>query len=676
MKRETVARWSLMIVTATSTLIATGCFGYVLLRNHVSPIDLVQLLLFVCLFALVSFSFWSVLAGLLTYPRPTTPVRVARDREPAADVTQAKADTPGRVALLIPIYQEDPARVFAGVEATLHELCDAGLGERFDVFVLSDTRDADLWITEERCWQEVVERNANRGPGVYYRRRKRNTSRKSGNVQEFITRYGGAYELMVIYDADSLMSGQTLAHLVRRMDAEPDLGILQVPPRPVNRNSLFARLQQYAAAVYGPVFANGLRLWTENDGNYWGHNAIIRIRAFAAHCGLPILPGKPPLGGEILSHDFVEAALMRKAGYKVRLAEDLNGSYEECPTTLIDFAKRDQRWCQGNLQHAALVARQGLHPISRAHLVMGILSFVSSPLWALFILFGITGVLFDLFVYEITPELYLHWGWTAGVFGVTMLMLVLPKVIGTVHASGRTIERFNEISLYASTALEVCVSVIVAPIFMAFHTRFVLATLAGWSVEWGAQQRTESGTAFRDAVHAHGWQTIAGVLLAISSYALAPGLFWWLTPVSFGLIFSIPLSILISSQRLGRFAYRLGLLMIPEEIEQPRVIQRLHQAEPHYRQLVEQFSDTDPLTHLLHDPELLSVHLRILAVNPDYHGERDTEHKRECGLAFHGGSAYLKPSDRERLMQSPASLLYLHEQFKTGPSAGTPPHVG
>lgn len=660
MSRESIARIALLSLTGLTTIVGASVFGMVLFSNSVSIMDVAQLMIFICLFALVAFSFWSVLAGLLLYSRPTTALYAGTPKVPKDVVGH---DAPGRVAICVPIYQEDPARVFAGVEATVGELVDSGMSQRCDIFVLSDTRDTNIWILEERCWQEVVNRSRNSGVNVFYRRRKFNKARKSGNIEDFVKRFGGGYETMVVYDADSLMAGRTLRELIFRMDAESDLGILQAPPRPVNRMSLFARLQQYAAAVYGPVFANGLRLWTENDGNYWGHNAAIRIKPFADHCGLPVLPGGPPLGGEILSHDFVEAALMRKAGYKVRLAEDLDGSYEECPTTLIDFAMRDQRWCQGNLQHSALVAREGLHPVSRAHMMMGILSFVSAPLWALFILCGIAGVIYDLFALEQTPDIFTHWGWSASVFTTTMFMLLFPKLIGTIHASGRPDEKYNGFSLFFSTIIEIVISIIVAPIFMAFHSRFVCTILAGKSVGWGPQQRTESGTSFRDAVNAHGVQTVAGIVLALIGFWLTPGLFLWLSPVYLGLIFSIPISMLISSQQLGHVTRRLGLLVIPEENDIPGVIRRLHDCEPHYQALVESLHDTDPLTHLLKDESLLELHLRVLEANPEYHRQEDPQLERECGLAYHGGSTYLQPEDREKLMQSPSSLKHLNHKI-------------
>lgn len=665
MRRVTVIRIVLLSLTLVSTALATITFATVLFHNSVNALDLIQLILFAGLFALVAFSFWSVLAGLWFAPK-------RREASPSKQVGQAaecaeNADAPGRVAILVPVYQEDPARVFAGVEATVRELHDSAAFGRYDLFVLSDTRCAETWIAEELCWQAVVRRTDGSGVGVYYRRRKENKARKSGNVEDFVTRFGGAYEHMIVYDADSLMAGQTIHELIDRMDADPKLGILQVPPRPVNRTSLFARLQQYAAAIYGPIFGTGLRIWTDDDGNYWGHNAAIRVKPFADHCGLPVLPGRAPLGGEILSHDFVEAALMRRAGFKVRLADDLDGSYEEPPTTLIDFAKRDQRWCQGNLQHSGLIARKGLHPVSRAHLVMGILSFCAAPLWAVFLLFGLLGFILDTYLRDQSPDLLAMPIRTLAVFSVTMLMLIVPKLIGTFRADLDEPGRHGgPFALFVSTLIEIAASIVIAPIFMAFHTRFVLTTLAGRSVQWNAQQRTEVGTGLHDAVHAHGAQTIVGVALALVSYHFAPGLFWWLSPVFVGLIFSIPISMIISNRKLGELAQRAGLLLIPEEVKVPRVITRLHDAEPHYVALVQSIRDTDPITHLLHDADLLDLHLRVLRANHEYDDSPTQPSEREVGLAYHGGTRYLTADDRERLLRDPASLQLLQSRLLTG----------
>ena len=191
-----------------------------------------------------------------------------------------------------------------------------GSDDHFDYFLLSDTTDPDVWVAEERAL--VALRDRLRGKGkVYYRHRRKNLNRKAGNIADFVTRWGGAYPNMVVLDADSLMTAHSVVSLAAAMEDDPDAGIIQTLPLIINRNTLFARLQQFAARIHGPIIASGLAVWMGRDGNYWGHNAIIRTAAFAAHCGLPDLRGRPPLGGHILSHDFVEAALIRRAGYAV-----------------------------------------------------------------------------------------------------------------------------------------------------------------------------------------------------------------------------------------------------------------------------------------------------------------------------------------------------------------------
>ena len=161
-----------------------------------------------------------------------------------------------------------------------------------------------------------------------------NIGRKAGNIAEFVRNWGGAYDYMIVLDADSIMSGQSLVTLAQTMDAHPTVGIIQTLPLLAGRETLFARLLQFAVRVSGPMFGSGLTFWQLGESNYWGHNAIIRMRAFADHCSLPRLPGSPPFGGEIMSHDIVEAAFpapralrhLAGAGYR----RQLGGSADQC----------------------------------------------------------------------------------------------------------------------------------------------------------------------------------------------------------------------------------------------------------------------------------------------------------------------------------------------------------
>jgi hypothetical protein len=316
--------------------------------DGLSPMELLLLLLYTILFSWICMSFWTAFMGffVILFGRD----RWAISRQPAAPPDPAAP--PPRTAILMPIYNEDSERVFAGLRAIHRSLADTGQLDGFDFFILSDTRDPDVWVEEELRWQDMVRALDGKGR-IFYRNRPENTSRKSGNLEDFCTRWGGHYRYMIVLDADSIMKGETLVEMVRLMERHPGVALIQTPPVPVNRESLFARILQFASSIYGRMFTAGLNYWQLGESNYWGHNAIIRVQPFLDHCGLPKLPGREPFGGEILSHDFVEAALLRRAGWEVWLAYDLEGSYEEIPPTLIDYAKRDRRWCQGNLQHSA-----------------------------------------------------------------------------------------------------------------------------------------------------------------------------------------------------------------------------------------------------------------------------------------------------------------------------------
>ena len=337
MTKRRAAPWVSRFLTFGGGLALSAWGGYQMYRvidvGGITLFKWMLLVLFIANFSWIALSFAAGVVGFLhlLFGRPKQP--------PLPETLNA------RNAVVMPIYNEAPSRVFGALQAIHEDLAATGLGDHFDWFFLSDTTDPDVWIAEERAF--IALRRA-LGPDarVFYRHRTKNTARKAGNIADFVTRWGASYEHMVVLDADSLMTGHAIAVLAAAMEADPDSGIIQTLPLIINRNTLFARVQQFAARIYGPVIADGLSLWMGRDGNYWGHNAIIRTRAFAAHCGLPHLWGKPPFGGHIMSHDFVEAALIRRAGYTVYMLPSLAGSYEESPPSLIDVAARDRRWCR------------------------------------------------------------------------------------------------------------------------------------------------------------------------------------------------------------------------------------------------------------------------------------------------------------------------------------------
>ena len=516
----------------------------------------------------IAFAASSTLAGLLQ-------ILVWR-RRPAAM-------QPCRVALLMPVYNEDPIRTTAALQAMAEALGTAHAAEHFEVVIISDSTQCDAWIAESLAVHRLRETLREVMP-VRYRRRWHNTGRKVGNVEDFVKRWGGRYDFMIVLDADSLMSAETLIELVRRMQADEHLGLLQTVPRLCGQETLFGRLQQFASRVYGGVVARGVAAWSGDDGNYWGHNAIIRVSAFAQACGLPQLQGRKPFGGHVMSHDFVEAAMLRRAGWKVCMAADLEGSWEDGPPSLVDVAVRDRRWAQGNLQHLKIIGARSLSAVSRLHLAVGIMSYLASPLWLILILVGFALTLQATLIrpeyFSAAFQLFPDWplfdaARMVSLFFFSMTVLLVPKTCGLLGSllSG-TRRAVGTLSMLASAVIELVVSALYAPVMMLIQTHHVIHILTGSDSDWVTQRRQAEAIRWRDAWHFHWRHTAVGILIAVLAFFLSPTLLAWLSPAIAGLALAIPLSKASGSVRAGRALARLGLLRIPEERALPAIMQR------------------------------------------------------------------------------------------------------
>jgi membrane glycosyltransferase len=662
---------------AITTIIAVGLLVSAFHTDGLSHMELVLLLLYTILFSWICISFWSAFIGffIILFGRD----RLAISRQFAETLPNNEAIPPlPCTAILMPIYNENSGRVFAGLRAIHRSLVDTGKIDSFDFFILSDTRDPDVWVEEELRWRDMVQ-SLNGEGRVFYRNRPENSSRKTGNLKDFCTNWGGHYRYMIVLDADSIMKGATLVKMVQILESNPRVALIQTPPVPVNRESLFARILQFAGGIYGRMFTAGLNYWQLGASNYWGHNAIVRIQPFLDHCGLPQLPGNEPFGGEILSHDFVEAALLRRAGWEVWLAYDLDGSYEEIPPTLIDYAKRDRRWCQGNLQHLRLVMSRGFNAISRLHFFMGVMSYVASPLWLLFLI--ATGA--EAYLQK-EQELVYFFGenwmpvWPVSfavemttVLLVTLTMLFLPKLLALLLLlkDRKLLQSYGGlVSATSSVVLETVFSVLTAPVLMLFQTKFVLAILMHRAVGWPQQQRGDHMTSLKEAVLAHGGHTIIGLLTGILSYWYIPAFFWWFTPVLAGLILSIPVSILSSSINLGRVSRRLGLFLIPEETRKPKVLRYLEvnlKEVPVSSILLEK--PYSRFVQTLIDPYVNALHLSLLP-------EREPPGRRYQhyldGLINQledDGPNSLSASQKRDLIADPTSLRRLHILYWSRP---------
>jgi membrane glycosyltransferase len=640
-----------------------------------TPLELLTLLLYVALFAWIAFAMLSALAGFVSWLcGGGLGLGIVRDG-PLPELT-------ARTALLMPIYNENVIRVMAGLQAIYEALERTGRLANFDLFILSDTTDPTTWLAEEAGYLALRERTGG-DARIFYRRRRHNTERKAGNIAEWVQRFGGAYAQMMILDADSLMEGELIVQITAAMERHPGVGLIQTVPVIVNGGTLFARMQQFATRLYGPVIAHGLQWWQGAEGNYWGHNAVISTRAFAEQAGLPHLRGRKPFGGHILSHDFVEAALLRRGGWAVHTIPGIPGSYEESPPSLDDVLIRDRRWCQGNLQHAAVLPGRGLHWISRLHLMTGIGSYITSPMWAFFLITGILTSLQARFVppdyFPDGPSLFPQWPaqdpvramW---VFVGTMTVLLTPKLLGFLMllGDGRARRGFGGVlRAFFGILLETIVGGLIAPVTMLVQSVAVISILLGRDGGWRPQRRGDGHIPLGDTARRYAGHTVFGLALGLASYLVAPSLLLWMSPVVLGLSLAVPLAVFTAEPRMGQALQRAGLLQTPEERHPPEVLSR---ARVIYRELASaEMAMSVPVPRLLVDPVLLYAHRRMLPA-PRRPGRDPIEATLLVGLAkleeaadLHAALATLTTAEKAAVLADPHGLDRLERLAKSPP---------
>nr|WP_240954250.1 glucans biosynthesis glucosyltransferase MdoH [Solimonas marina] len=664
----TLRRLLLIALIIAQTVGATYLMSAVLPYKGRHPLELASLTLYAVLFAWISAGFWTALFGFFV-------LLTGRDKYSIS--ATAAPDTPlapGRnTAILVPICNEDVARVFAGLRATYDSVAQAGLRDSFDFYVLSDSGKADARSEEVGAWLDLC--RAVDGFGrIFYRRRVHRIKRKSGNIADWCRRWGSNYQHMIILDADSVMSGECLKRLVQLMEANPNAGIIQTAPKAAGRETVYARIQQFATRVYGPLFTAGLHFWQLGESHYWGHNAIIRVAPFMQHCALGRLPGSGGLSGEILSHDFVEAALMRRAGWSVWIAYDLPGSYEEMPPTLLDELKRDQRWCQGNLQNFKLFFTSGLHPAHRAVFMTGVMAYLSAPLWFLFLALS-TALLFVFMKTEPTYfsqpyQLFPTWPewhpeWAIRLFAGTMTLLFLPKILSAVllivrHKVARPYG--GRLRLLVSLVIEMAFSALLAPIRMLFHTQYVVSALLGIAVVWKSPPREDAATPWSQAIVRHGGGSLLGLAWLGLVYWLNPHFLWWLLPVAGSLVIAIPLSVWSSRRTLGLRARDARLFLIPEESITPRELRWLKanmRRAPHYPDFAEVAREPFPNA-------MLSLVGRHRATR-NSKAQRSLRNLAEASARR--DPATLGENERNQLLLDASALAHLHRRLWTTPDA-------
>jgi membrane glycosyltransferase len=664
-------RLLLAVLVLIPSTIASGFMVNVLPHQGATWIEFFIVIFFGALFGWISIGFWTALLGFLALIGKRSRFAITN----LAALDEGGFRPAGRTAVVMPICEEPVARVFAGLKTIFRSLERTGTLEYFDFFILSDSSNPDTCIKEEEAWAEWC-RSIGRFDKIFYRRRRVHQKRKSGNVADFCRRWGAQYGYMIMLDADSIMAGDTLVRLVQMMERSPGVGMIQTAPSAVNRRSLFARVQQFASRVYGPMFAAGLHYWQLGDGQYWGHNAIIRVAAFMAHCGLRRLPGKPPLGGDIMSHDFVEAALMGRAGWSLWLAYDLGGSYEEVPSTLLEEMGRDRRWCQGNLQHLRLLFSEGLFGAHRALFVNGVLSYVSALLWFTFLTLSTAEAIQNaLHLPDYFPHgrsLFPAWpiwrpDWALYLAAVTAMILFLPKFlsIALIALKRRQAKAYGGVfRLFLSVLIEIVLSSLLAPIRMVFHSRFVVQNLLGRTVSWHSQGREDAETSWGEAIRRHGFDTVFASAWGISLYLLSPYYFWWVTPIIGALILSIPSSVLASRVRLGDRARRWGLFLIPEEGEPPEELRDLPQLlrDEERREEAVPAAEQDGFVRAAVDPYVNALHRLLLGRSRSLRPSIRAARRALLQRALADGPRALDKRARQVLLGDPDLVDELHQR--------------
>jgi membrane glycosyltransferase len=511
--------------------------------------------------------FWNAVVGFAL---------MRRHPDPAAAVCPLVGDPPAalnaKTAILSCIRNEDAEVVIHHLDRMIQGLHHSGQAHLFEVFVLSDSTWSECIEAEEAGVGRLRERWSPQ-IRIQYRRRPDNPGYKAGNIQDFMARWGDRFEFALVLDADSLMAPETILRMVGMMQRNPHLGILQSLIVGLPTTSAFARIFQFGMRLGMRSYSLGSAWWQGDSGPYWGHNALLRVRPFREHCRLEALPGQPPLGGWILSHDQVEAVLMRRAGYEVRVLPDERGSWENNPPTLVEFIRRDLRWCQGNLQYFRLLRTPGIHPIGRAQLALAIMMFVSSPAWVLFMALAAlqigrtpdTGPMFD-------PVL----GWS--LFALIMTMVFAPKLatLGSLLLSGPARARFGGGPRLVMGAFgEILFSALLAPVMAIAHSLFMAGLLMGKAIVWSPQRRDSHRLTVAQAARGLWPQTLVGLVALMWLIETSAGGAVFLSPFIFGALLAIPIAVLTAWPRLGQWLAKIGAWRIPEEVEPPPAIEAL-----------------------------------------------------------------------------------------------------
>ena len=560
----------------------------ILNSNGMTLLEYALLALFSITFTWIVTAFCSGCMGFILQLFRIDPLTLTRQKAIEID-QQALSKT--KTAVVMPIYNEDTQRVIAGFEVSLRSLIKTGQFAHFDFYLLSDTQDKEIANNELKAWHALTERLGDFAKQTFYRRREDNKHRKVGNLTDFCERWGSKYDHMIVLDADSIMTGQCMLELTSSMINNPQAGLIQTIPIPVRQDTFFGRFLQFASVLYSPMLATGSAFWQTNHANYWGHNAVIRVKAFIDCCGLPVLKGNAPFGGEILSHDFVEASLLHRSGWDVLLLSDIQGSYEEVPSNILDYAIRDRRWVQGNIQHLGLLPASGLKIISKLHFLLGATAYISSLIWLSMLVLStidaVTRALNSNVYFNQAYQLFPTWQIAKtelinSLLFVTIVLLLLPKLMGIIVTLIHRNKQFGgSFKLILGSIIETMFAIIIAPLMMVFHSYFVVCVFLGKKVTWDAQPRSGRMVPWLEAIG----YTLLSTLIALAwggiAYYFTPVFFWWLSPILVGLILAAPIVRYSSSIGLGVKLRKMGIFICPSEVDNNDTLAalRVHEQE-------------------------------------------------------------------------------------------------
>ena len=524
-------------------------------------LDIILIALFAVTLPWYVIGFWNAVIGFAIMRFGRDPVGAVL---PAARRVSGNEPITTSTAILLCIRNEPPARAAVAAETIMAGLAAAADADRFHFYVLSDTNDPDIAAAEEKQFGALKAAWHDRIP-LTYRRRTHNTGYKAGNIRDFCERWGMLHDFAVILDADSVMSVDLLRRLVRMMQMDPQLGILQTLVIGMPTASPFGRMFQFGMRLAMRSYTIGSAWWQADCGPYWGHNAIVRIAPFMAYCQLPVLAAGALVQGHVLSHDQIEAVLMRKAGYEVRILPEEGSSFEQNPPTLVEFVRRDLRWCQGNNQYWHFVTVPGLAPISRYQLAFALLMFLGSPAWIGLLLLGsvAAATTVDTFV---RPDL-----------GFLLLILVLalwfaPNLATMADVLTRSpLQRaFGGAGRFIASFFTNAVFVLLlAPIMWTSHTLFFVRLLLGRTVEWKAQLREDHRVPWTVAIRQFWPHTLIGLIPVLLLALTAPAGIPFALLIAAGPLLSIPLAVATASPALGRTMIAAGLCRLPEESNPP-----------------------------------------------------------------------------------------------------------